>query len=1165
VQLSFRAKLILITGITAVGFMLTLGVVALSSLQQNSQLDNVEGRLVPKLEFRPRLESGFEHLRQSMQDAVAAEDLEALDRTRDGKNALLSLISSAEPVVSAGDSVALRHSINDYYAAAFDVSRRLIHHEGGEAIVDAMSDMRARHVEAAKLVERVAPLDRNELTLSFAAVRDSNRQLMRNILAVGAGCLVLVLVLGLWVARGALRTVSNLSSGFARFAVEDFSHPIPVLSSDELGAAARAANSMASALQTLAAQRDHSDWIRTSIAELSEELRGDPSPTLAAAASIALLCRKLRGGVGLFYLADPAGKLTVAGQYGLGDAAARAAGEGFQVGEGLLGQACRSDDLLVIDEPPDGYFRVRSGLGEALPRSLVFVPLRWRSRVVGVVEIGLLDACSARCRELLMAVRELLAVRLDALYARELERELLSRTQEQAERLTIQEEELRANNTELSAQQEALRATNELLESQRGTLTQQNGELESMRRGLEDKASELEKVSTYKSHFLANMSHELRTPLNSMLLLSHLLSENESGNLTGKQVEYSRTIHSAGVDLLGLINQVLDLAKVESGRQDVNLEPVLLVEVGAHALRSFEAMAKERGLDLVVQQGEGLPLAIVTDRQRVERILINLIGNAIKFTTHGQVSLVIGRPRPGAAFERPLVARERCVTFAVIDTGIGIAPGDQARVFAPFEQVESRIDRRYGGTGLGLAIARESARLLGGELIVESERGRGSTFTLLLPEVPEGYAPALPSFATGAERPQDQRELADDRVGIEGGEPYLLLIEDDRVFAELVVDIIHTRHFKVIVARTGEEGLRVARERRPIGIVLDVRLPDISGWTVMEHLRHDARTRSIPVHFISGVDAPERGLALGAVGYLTKPATRSELIGVVQALQRPSSSGSNEILLVEDDAVEGESLSRVLAREGLEVTLVKDGAAALVALEKGQFGCMILDLGLPDMDGLGLLTEVHARPGLHSPPVVVHTARTLTKEEMRRIETYAKAIVLKDGSSKERLLEEVKLFARQVSAELPGRAQRALLDASPSSVSLEGKKILVAEDDMRTVYALSALLRAKGAEVVVAETGREALELLEQNLDINGVLMDIMMPEMDGYEAMRQLRAQERFRELPVIALTAKAMKGEQERCLEVGASDYLSKPVDPAQLLSKLDAWLSTGGRRVN
>jgi CheY-like chemotaxis protein len=576
-------------------------------------------------------------------------------------------------------------------------------------------------------------------------------------------------------------------------------------------------------------------------------------------------------------------------------------------------------------------------------------------------------------------------------------------------------------------------------------------------------------------------------------------------------------------------------------------------------------MAKDRGLRLTVNLAPDLPAAIITDRQRVERILINLLGNAIKFTTRGGVSLDIGRPSAEGACRRPGLVRERCVAFAVTDSGIGIASADQERVFAPFEQVESRADRRYGGTGLGLAIARESAHLLGGELILESERGRGSTFTLHLPETPEGHERALPGDGASADVAARQLELVDDRVGIEPDEPYLLLIEDDRVYSELLVDIIHARHFKVIVAETGAEGLRVAREKRPIGILLDVKLPDISGWTVMEHLRHDARTRSIPVHFISGVDAPERGLALGAVGYLMKPAARTELIRVVQALQRPSANRSSKILLVEDDLIESESLMSVLGREGMTAILVKSAEAALVELGRQRFACMVLDLGLPDMDGLGLLEALHGRPDLESPPVVVHTARTLTRDELRRVETYAQSIVLKDGSSKERLIDEVKLFVKHVSAALPGPRQPGLLEQLTPDISLEGKKILLAEDDMRTVYALSALLRAKGAEVVVAETGREALELLAVHRDVHGVLMDIMMPEMDGYEAMRQLRAQDCFRDLPIIALTAKAMKGERERCLAVGASDYVSKPVDAAQLLTKLDAWLSPAGARAS
>jgi CheY-like chemotaxis protein len=1164
VQLSFRAKLTLIIGTTALGFILMLVGGAWSSVQQNSQLDIVEGRLVPKLELGPRLSSSFEHLRQSLQDAVAAEDLAALDATRQLKNELLGVIAAAEQVIPVSESVSLRHAVNDYYTVAFDVSRRLIRGEGGEGIVDAMSDMRARHLEAARMVERSSGLDRGELTRGFEAVRAANRRMLFNIMSIASACFAVVLILALWVSRSALRMVSDLSGGFARFAHEDFSHPIPVHSGDELGEATHAANRMASALEKLASDRDHAAWIRAGIDELSEKLRGDPSPAVAAAISIEALCKKMGGGIGLFYLSDPSGRLSLAGHYGLGDVAARELeGAGFRPGEGLVGQACLGDELLIIDAPPADYFRIRSGLGEILPQTIVFVPLHWRSRLVGIVEIGLFGACSHRCRELLAGVRELLAVRLDALYARQLERELLTRTQDLAERLTVQEEELRASNMELSVQQEELRETNALLTAQSGTLAQQNAELEQMRRGLEEKARELEKVSTYKSQFLANMSHELRTPLNSMLLLSHLLSENESGNLSEKQVEFCRTIHSAGKDLLSLINQVLDLAKVESGRQEVSLERVGLAELGAHLQRTFEAMALDKGLWLTVDVAPALPAAIVTDRQRVERILINLIGNAIKFTSHGGVALTIGRPAPGAFGERD-GAPEGWVAFAVTDTGIGIAPADHERVFAPFEQVEARADRRYGGSGLGLAIARESAQLLGGELVLASERGRGSTFTLHLPELPVGHSRPMLAVPDRAGDGAGDSRVADDRLGIELDEPYLLLIEDDRTFAELVVDIIHARHFKVVVAGTGADALRMARKNRPIGIVLDVKLPDMSGFTVMEQLRHDARTRNIPVHFISGVDAPERALALGAIGYLTKPATRSELIGVVRSLERPSSDGSSKILLVEDDRIEGQSLMSVLAREGLPASLASSAEAALIELSQQHFGCMILDLGLPDTDGLGLLEAIHARPELSRPPVVVHTARSLTKEETRRIEAYAKAIVLKDGSSQERLLHEVKRFAHEVSAALPEKHSDPG-DMPDVGGSLGGKKILLAEDDMRTVYALSALLRAKGAEVVVAETGREALELLAQHRDVQGVLMDIMMPEMDGYEAMRELRAQDRFRDLPVIALTARAMKGEREKCLEVGASDYLSKPVDPAQLLAKLDIWLSPGETRAN
>jgi CheY-like chemotaxis protein/signal transduction histidine kinase len=799
-----------------------------------------------------------------------------------------------------------------------------------------------------------------------------------------------------------------------------------------------------------------------------------------------------------------------------------------------------------------------------------------------VVELALFKSCPDTARELLSTVGELVAITLDAARAQQLERDLLHRTQELADRLAIREEELRANNSELSTQRAELQLANTALEKQREALSGQNAALEETRGRLQEQAQELEKVSSYKSRFLANMSHELRTPLNSMLLLSHLLSENESKNLNLDQVEYARTIHSAGKDLLSLINQVLDLAKIEAGHQRVDLEVVSLSELAEFMSSRFRSLAQDRGLTLEVELAPDLPAAIVTDGQRLERIAINLLGNAIKFTEKGGVSVRIGRPAEGTPFVRPGLTRASSVALSVTDTGIGIAAEDLERVFAPFEQVDSRSDRRYGGSGLGLAIARESAALLGGELVVQSQRGQGSTFTLFLPEAPpNGHSLSPPSLERKRVSP---REVTDDRTSLHAKEPYLLIIEDDPVFAQILMDISHAQHFKVLVAGGGEDGLTLAREHKPRAIILDVRLPDISGWTVMERLRRDDRTRSIPAYFISSIDAPERGLALGAVGYLTKPPSPAELTAVVQGLIRSSEALEQKVLVVEDDQVEGATLIPLMARAGFKAQLARRGAEALELLATERFGCVILDLGLPDMDGLSLLETLAARPELEFPRVVIHTARDLTTPEKERLEAYAQAVVLKDGHSRDRLLDEVRLFFQKLddnpkdaeatparpadvvttasdsSATNLGAAHaqpEAALQTAPREGSLRGRQILLVDDDMRTVYAVSALLRGRGADVLVGSTGREALDLLHEHPEVHAVLMDIMMPEMDGYEAMRQLRSEACFASLPVIALTAKAMKGERENCIQAGASDYLSKPVDPTALLSMLGAWL--------
>jgi CheY-like chemotaxis protein/signal transduction histidine kinase len=709
------------------------------------------------------------------------------------------------------------------------------------------------------------------------------------------------------------------------------------------------------------------------------------------------------------------------------------------------------------------------------------------------------------------------------------------------------------SNTELREQQEELRRANEELEVQRHALSKQNTELEEAREELIEKARELARVSTYKSQFLANMSHELRTPLNSMLLLSHLLSENEGKHLTAKQVEYAKTIHAAGKDLLGLINQVLDLAKIEAGRQELELGTVYVSDLVENARRLFSASASQKGLAFDVEVEAGTPKTLTTDWRRLERIVVNLLGNALKFTERGSISLRVFRTKA------PLFVKNRefepgsMLAFAVKDSGIGIPVAAQERIFAPFEQAEARTDRRYGGTGLGLAIARESALLLGGDLRVESREGEGSTFTCYVPERSEPTKLARPAPVQSLDPPPDDRSS----LGASGD--YLLIVEDDRRFAEQLAELVRARRFKAVIAGTGDEALELARRHKPRGIILDVKLPDIDGWTVMERLRHDPSTRSVPVHFISGTDAPERALSLGAVGYLTKPARAEELFDAIRLLTKPPNDTTTKVLIVEDNLDEGGLVAQLLKSAGLEPHHVTSAAAALDALGADTFGCIVLDLGLPDMDGLGLLERIAEGRAAAKPPVVVHTGRWLTRDEVRRIEAYAESVVLKGDTSTDRLLDEVRLFVKYVGDSGP-KAQ-ALTDSTGQlpEVSLRGRRILLADDDMRTVYALSALLRGKGADVLVAESGREALELLGAHPDVSAVLMDVMMPEMDGYEALRRLRADPRFSRLPAIALTAKAMKGERERCLDAGASDYLAKPVEPGMLLTTLKSCLDT------
>lgn len=1159
-QATFRAKLILIVGTTTVAFMMVIvGGLAIGA-RQARDLSDVESRLIPKLEAGPQLGSRFERLRQAMRDAVAAQDPDALQTTAALEDDLLARIDAAKGVISATDAARLHASVVDYCNVTRDVSRRLIAGETGEALPEAVRAMQQKQEATLALLDRATRLDRNELGAGFAAVRSASDSARRFHLVIGFGALALVAGLSFWLGRSMLRILSDLSSGLARFGKGEFGRPIPVTEGGELGDVAREANRMAERLREHAAERDRADWLKAGHAGLSDELRGALDPREACRRTLSYLAGRVGALAGAAYLRAGDGTLRLSTHFGLSENGGERPVEDFRIGEGLLGHAATMTDVVVLDDPPVSYLKIRSSLGEAPATALVFVPFSRLGKVFGIIEFAFFKPCSDASRELLSSVRELIAITIEAAQSRAALEELLEETRQQAERLGTQEEELRQNNQELVVQQEELRQANETLETQRRALSLKNTELEEAKRRVQEQSNAVARASEYKTQFLANMSHELRTPLNSMLLLSHILSQNESANLTPKQVEYCKTVHSAGKDLLGLINQLLDLAKIEAGRQDVYVDAVRIADVAEQARRLFTPLAAEKGLPLTVEVAPDTPASIQSDGQRIERILTNLIGNAIKFTERGEVSLRIGRPNEGVTLND--VAPAETLAFSVSDTGPGIPEESLERVFAAFEQLESRTTRRHGGTGLGLAIARESATLLGGELRLTSVVGRGSTFTLLLPERARNAANTETDPATTPAVVQQEagRSIPDDRGSLAPNDVPLLVIEDDAVMAEHLVELIRARKLRALVATTGEEGLRLAREHRPQGIILDVRLPDIDGWNVMDRLRHEPSTADIPVHFMSAVDGAERGLALGAVGYLTKPATRAQLADMVRTLSPAPPAHSGRVLVVEDDKATSESVLRLLDAENLDPKHVTSAEAALDALEHERFDCMILDLGLSDADGLELLQTLEARSLANKPPVIVYTARALTKDEARRVQAYVDTVVLKDGNSEQRLLDEVRLFIRHLN---DGGARPSALvpsEASGVNISLKGRTILIADDDMRTVYALSALLHGKGAEVLVAETGREALDLLAKHADVHGVLMDVMMPEMDGYTAMRHLRQIPHLRSLPVIALTAKAMVGERERCMEAGANDYLAKPVDGERLLSTLDSWLKRG-----
>jgi CheY-like chemotaxis protein/signal transduction histidine kinase/HAMP domain-containing protein len=1010
---------------------------------------------------------------------------------------------------------------------------------------------------------------------------------------------VLVSVLALPITRRITLPVLNLSGITQLVAKGQLDQEITISARNEIGELAQNFNEMLSGLRRATRENEKQTWIKTGQAELNDQLRGEMEIATLAQDTITYLAKYLNAQVAALYLTDEENKkLQLVGSYAYKKR--KNLSNQFEFGEGLVGQAAIEKKSILLTNVPDDYIAVTSGLGEAVPRNILVLPFMHEGKVKGVIELGSLAEFSESDLDFLKEIAESIAIAIHTTQSRQQVDDLLIKTQNQAEELQAQQEELKQANEELEehtkvlkeseerlqTQQEELKQTNEeleeqtqLLEEQKTTVQQKNLDLESARKSLEEKAEELELSSKYKSEFLANMSHELRTPLNSIQLLSRLMADNKDGNLTEKQVEFSRTINSSGSDLMELINEVLDLSKVEAGKMELQLEDISLQEIARSMERNFKPLAQEKGLTFTTTLAESLPLKVRTDRQRIEQVMRNLLSNSFKFTSEGSITLSIGRCTHQTDLSRSGLDPEKTIALSVSDTGIGIKKEKQKVIFEAFQQSDGTTSRKFGGTGLGLSISRELAKLLGGEIMLESEEGKGSTFTLYLPETLDErraepraesrgygveekkesihYTPRSKRNVEQGDGPETSEFIPDDRKEISPDDKSLLIVEDDFTFAKTLADLSREKGFKVLVAEDGETGLYLADYYKPSAIVLDYGLPGMNGGAVISKLRDNPHTRHIPVHFISASDKKREVMKMGAVGFLTKPVSVEALGRVYETIEHTISSKVRTLLIVEDDENQRKAIAELIGNGDTKITGVATGKEAYDLLQTKTFDCIIMDLGLPDMSGMELLTKIRQNEDSFHIPVIVYTGRDLTREEETTLNQYAESIIIKGANSLDMLLDKTTLFLHHIVENLPEEQKGARSMTHDKESILQGKKILLVDDDMRNVFAITSTLEEKGMQILVGKNGKEALEYLEKNPDIDLVLMDVMMPEMDGYEASQKIRKQARFKDLPIIALTAKAMKGDRARCIEAGSSDYLAKPVDAEKLLSMMRVWL--------
>jgi CheY-like chemotaxis protein/signal transduction histidine kinase/HAMP domain-containing protein len=996
-----------------------------------------------------------------------------------------------------------------------------------------------------------------------------------------------------------VRAIAEVSTAVTK---GDLTRSITVQAEGEVAALKDNINEMILNLKETTQKNTEQDWLKTNLARFTRMLQGQRDMKTVAQMVLSELAPLVDAQQGVFYVNNSdngESVMKLLGGYAY-NKRKNLANE-FSAGEGLVGQCALEKERILMTNVPPNYVHITSGLGEAPPNNICVLPVLFEGEAKAVIELSTFHNFSDTHLTFLDQLTESIGIVLNTIEANTRTEDLLLQSQSLAAELQSQQDELKKTNEQLEQQAESLRESEDLLKSQQEELRKTNEELqdkaallarqkaeveaknrevEEARWEMEEKAEQLALTSKYKSEFLANMSHELRTPLNSMLILSRQLAENSEENLQPKQVQFAETIHSSGSDLLSLINDILDLSKIESGMMGIEVSDVSLDDITEQLERSFHQFAQDKKLRFSIERSPGLDPTLITDDKRLQQILMNLLSNAFKFTEEGNVVLRIEEASPTEKYYLDSLNRtDEVIAFSVSDTGIGIPEDKQRIIFEAFQQADGTTSRKYGGTGLGLSISREIARLLGGEIRVNSIPGEGSTFTLYLPRnympsrnlPPTAKAPKALSEIQAAWTPAENVNtefmgsngseaavIIDDRNEIEEGDRCVLIVEDDVPFARILLAQAREKGFKGLVATTGQMALALAHKFDPVAITLDIRLPDRDGWTILDRLKHDAKTRHIPVHIITVEEQRRRALRHGAFRHWQKPLTNEDLSTAFDQINQFTERGPRKLLLVEDDEVQRMSVVELIGNGDVYTTAVETGQEALTKLADERFDCMVLDLKLPDMTGFELIDKLQKDLGRRDLPIIVYTGKELTRKEETQLKRAAASIIIKQADSPERLLAETALFLHRVESNLPEPKRKMLEQVKRKDPVLSGRRVLIVDDDVRNIFALTSTLESYNMNVLHAENGQEGIKILQATEGIEAVLMDIMMPEMDGYEAITAIRQMARFKQLPIIALTAKAMKADRDHCLEVGASDYISKPLDIEHLLSLLRVWLS-------